>query len=573
MAADLLNVSPTTYFIAAVAAVFLAGLYYAALPKPIPGIPYKKKYANSLFGVTPDIIRHVSKHNTVADLLCRQGAELDSPIFQLFFAPFSPPVVFMSDYRENHDILTKRAPEFDRSRFFEDFFKGLAPDHHIHMPTNARWKAQRKLLADTMSLGFLSSVAAPHLYNQILILMDLWQVKSRTNRAFVASDDISHMALDSIWAVAFGTDIDTVKTQKEFLQNTEIDIPSDKDQAVTFPVPSLPPDFHAITTVTDSLTDSAQSPFPKLAHWWTRQHKSYKVARARTTQLVTAALDDAKRRLLTKEADDSMIKCATDNVVRREQQAAIKENREPGFDSPAAKDELLGFLIAGHDTTSTTVMWGVKYLADNPAAQARLRKELREAHKDVKKGEVPTAEAISKTQVPYLDGVMEEMLRLSLTIPALSRKALKDVVVLGHRVPAGTDVYMFANGPGLVTKDPWEGRIDEKIRSPSSQDAKDRVGKWGDDIGDFVPERWLKRDEKGEKVFDPRAGPSLPFGGGPRGCFGKKLAYLELKILFTLMMWRFELKKAPEALSGYAAMDTLTHKPKQCYIMPVPVEA
>ncbi|KAF2226092.1 cytochrome P450 [Elsinoe ampelina] len=572
MAYYLEQIAPSTYLGAAVVAVLLGLLYYATLPKPIPGIPYNKKHANRLFGVVPDLIRHVSKTNTLVDFLTAQGQELDTPIFQTFFGPFVKPAVMMTDYRENYDILTKRAPEFDRSKIFEDFFSGLAPDHHIHMPTNARWKAQRKLLADTMSATFLHNVAAVHLEKQISLLMDLWQVKSRTGHAFHAADDINHMALDSIWAVAFGTDIDTIKTQKDFLQDRKIELPSDKDDKVIFPAPDLPADYHAIITVTDSVTVAARSPFPKLAHWWVRQHKYYKTARARTTQLVTSALEDAKRRLLTKEADDSMINCATDNMVRREQQAAAKEGREPGFDSPAAKDELLGFLIAGHDTTSTTVMWGVKFLADNQQAQTKLRAALREAHPDIAKGQMPTADAISKAHVPYFDAVLEEMLRLSITVPTQSRKALKDVVILGHRIPAGTDVSQLANGPGYILPDPYADKIDENLRSPTSREAKGKVGTWGDDVREFVPERWLKTDGKGVTVCDPRAGPSLPFGAGPRGCFGRKLAYLELKVLFTLMLWRFELKTAPKALSGYAAEDTLTHKPKQCYILPVPIE-
>lgn len=60
--------------------------------------------------------------------------------------------------------------------------------------------------------------------------------------------------------------------------------------------------------------------------------------------------------------------------------------------------------------------------------------------------------------------------------------------------------------------------------------------------------------------------PSLPFGLGQRGCYGKKLALLELKIVFTLLIWNFELVKCPEELSGYAAVETLTHKPRQCFV-------
>ena len=62
------------------------------------------------------------------------------------------------------------------------------------------------------------------------------------------------------------------------------------------------------------------------------------------------------------------------------------------------------------------------------------------------------------------------------------------------------------------------------------------------------------------------AGPTLPFGLGVRGCFGRRLAYLELRILVTLLVWHLEFLPCPPVLSSYAARDRLTHSPTQCYV-------
>lgn len=58
----------------------------------------------------------------------------------------------------------------------------------------------------------------------------------------------------------------------------------------------------------------------------------------------------------------------------------------------------------------------------------------------------------------------------------------------------------------------------------------------------------------------------MQFGGGLRGCFGKKLAYLEIRTLLVLLVWSFELQQVPEGLRGYEAVDVLTHKPRKCYL-------
>lgn len=119
----------------------------------------------------------------------------------------------------------------------------------------------------------------------------------------------------------------------------------------------------------------------------------------------------------------------------------------------------------------------------------------------------------------------------------------------------------FARGPGITET---SYNADEKVRSPSSiQAAASSRPEWDeDDRGSFIPERWL--NEKGE--YDSTAGPILPFGLGLRACYGRRLAYLEMRILVTLLIWNFEFLPTPLHLSGYDANAQLTHKPKQFYV-------
>ncbi|KAF2152690.1 cytochrome P450 [Myriangium duriaei CBS 260.36] len=564
---------PPTYVLAAAVVVLGYFLYRAALPKPIPGIPHHKKSAQSIWGDVPSLLKHQKNHPQVFDWMTAQALELNSPIFQLFINPFGRPKVFIVDHRESTDILLRRSKDFDRSNFFGDIFVGTIPEHHIVGPTNERFKAQRKLLSDTMSPSFLNNVAAKHLYAHTLHLMELWRVKSKVAQGhpFAVDEDLNHMALDAIWAVSFGTDINTVKDEADFLQKTHISTSTNIDEVVDLPCPERPAAFNALMALSDAMETSVKSPFPRQAHWFLRQFPGLKRAKAAKDALIQARLDDAKLRLLHPDSRDEDIDCATDHMVFREQQAADREGRAPQFDTPAAKDELFGFLIGGHDTTASTSMWGIKNITDHPEVQSKLRAALHEAYPEaVKTHTLPTAAQISSTDVPYLDAVLEEMVRKALTAPGAMRRAVRDTEVLGHRIPAGIDVFMMNNGPGYLQEDPFAAKIPEKMRAKTSRDAKDRaVPDWPvGDIGAFKPERWLRMDEGGKEVFDGKAGPTLGFGGGIRGCFGKKLAYMEMKIVFTLMVWSFELPQLPMELSGYGAWDKLTHKPMQCYARP-----
>jgi cytochrome P450 len=162
--------------------------------------------------------------------------------------------------------------------------------------------------------------------------------------------------------------------------------------------------------------------------------------------------------------------------------------------------------------------------------------------------------------------VVEEILRCSITEALAVRTAVVDVQVLGHHIPKGTEVFLMGNGPSIFSP---EFHIDDMLRTKSGLESKDKVGTWHHgDMGTFNPDRWLM-DQAGSKIFNRSAGPLLTFGLGERGCYGRKMAYVELKLLLTMIVWNFELHQCPRELSGYAASDKMTHVPQQCYIRPV----
>lgn len=211
--------------------------------------------------------------------------------------------------------------------------------------------------------------------------------------------------------------------------------------------------------------------------------------------------------------------------------------------------------------------WGIKFLADNPNCQARLRESLRSTHSSaVAEGRAPTHVEIVQTSVPYLEAVVEEMLRLAHTTPVQERQAKEDTVVLGHLIPKGTNVFI-ANQGASFTEPAFD--IAETLRSPSCQTAAKERGPraWDmEDMDKFQPERWIARTGTSEETFDSSAGPTIPFGLGLRGCFGRRLAYMESKLLVTLLVWTFEFLPCPKEFSSYENIEGLTRKPVQCYV-------
>jgi cytochrome P450 len=178
---------------------------------------------------------------------------------------------------------------------------------------------------------------------------------------------------------------------------------------------------------------------------------------------------------------------------------------------------------------------------------------------------VPSAHEIATIRSDYLDACIEELIRCAQTANMTTRTATQDAVVLGHLIPKGTRIAMCGHGGGVM-----EPTFDIPDAMRSSQYRKadgGRTGSWEPTtMKTFDPERWLVPDATGRRVFDALAGPMIVFGAGPRGCFGRKLAYLELRLAIVLVVWTFVLNEVPEAYAGWEAIDGLTHAPILSYV-------
>jgi cytochrome P450 len=211
----------------------------------------------------------------------------------------------------------------------------------------------------------------------------------------------------------------------------------------------------------------------------------------------------------------------------------------------------------------------MKYLTANQRVQVILRESIWKAYPEAKdENRVPTTEEILKAHNPYLDAVVEEMLRHSRVAPVTFRQATTDTEILGKFIPKGTTIGFLANGPGVMMP---SIPVNHGKRSEATRTHMYKTDLLDDaDISEFLPERWLttKTTDTGdeETVFDPNKCPSQAFGLGPRGCFGKKLAYMEIRTFLTLLFWEFKLDPIAPELTTDDEMISLTRTPKNVYV-------
>ncbi|NXW56494.1 THAS synthase, partial [Eurystomus gularis] len=141
-------------------------------------------------------------------------------------------------------------------------------------------------------------------------------------------------------------------------------------------------------------------------------------------------------------------------------------------------------------------------------------------------------------ELPYLDMVIAETLRMYPPAFRFTREAAKDCIVLGQRIPAGA---VIETAVGHLHHNPEFWPEPEK----------------------FIPERFTEEAKKERHPFA-----YLPFGAGPRGCIGMKMGLLETKLTLLRVLQKFQFKACPETEIPLQLKSTATLGPKNgVYIM------
>ena len=185
--------------------------------------------------------------------------------------------------------------------------------------------------------------------------------------------------------------------------------------------------------------------------------------------------------------------------------AARDEHGQPMGDQEL-RDEMITLLLAGHETSATSLCWVFHRVLRRPDVLARLRDELARVV-----GAGPL-EAHHVPQLEYLDATIKETLRLNPIIPIVARRLRRPLRFGGRELPAGVIVapciYLTHRNPGA-----WP------------------------DPERFDPERFVGQRTSPYAFF--------PFGGGVRRCLGMAFALYEMKIVVAEVLRRVVLRAAP----------------------------
>lgn len=258
----------------------------------------------------------------------------------------------------------------------------------------------------------------------------------------------------------------------------------------------------AVGRALELVVGRAQSPVP--SSWPTPSRSALRRA--------VATIDEACAQILADRRDEGVGADPSD-VVGLMLAAGLSEQE--------VRDELVTFVVAGHETVASSLTWTLDLLARNPSVQARVHAELSAVLGAPGSGRNPEWEDLRHLR--YLRAVVDESLRLYPPAWVVTRTALADDVVAGVPVPAGTLVII---GTWALHRDPdlW----------PSPEE--------------FRPERFL--DGRRETGY-------VPFGAGPRLCIGRDLALVEEVLVLASLLRDHRVRPVPGDRPEVEALVTL----------------
>jgi cytochrome P450 len=177
------------------------------------------------------------------------------------------------------------------------------------------------------------------------------------------------------------------------------------------------------------------------------------------------------------------------------------------MDDKQLRDEVMTFLLAGHETTALALSWAWHLLSQDSQVENKLHRELDR----VLAGRIPTVSDLSS--LTYTEGVIKESMRLYPPAWSVARTVIKDFELGGYCIPAGASVVM---SQWIMHRDPRFFSDPEK----------------------FDPDRWSNENIQKLPKFA-----YFPFGGGPRQCIGASFAMMEAVLLLATIAGQFQLGK------------------------------
>ncbi|KAJ3749248.1 cytochrome P450 [Lentinula detonsa] len=214
----------------------------------------------------------------------------------------------------------------------------------------------------------------------------------------------------------------------------------------------------------------------------------------------------------------------------------VKANASENPASRLTDEEMLAqmrtLLLAGHETSSTSLVWCILEISRHPEVQKKLREEIRATERKLNGRDFTAADF---DNMPYMIAVLKESMRFHPAVYQNYRMAAHDVVLPLSKPITTTKGKTISELP--------VGKGTKLVLSIAAYNRNKEV--FGEDADVFNPDRWFRESEKKGPTLGV-VGNLLTFAGGVRTCIGWRFALYEMLSLLVEIVNNFELTPTKE---------------------------
>ncbi|OOF99045.1 hypothetical protein ASPCADRAFT_504551 [Aspergillus carbonarius ITEM 5010] len=392
------------------------------------------------------------------------------------------------------ELLVQKTYEFEKPSLVRRSLGRITGEHGVLLVEGAEHKRQRKLLMPAFSYRHIKNLYPIFWSKGIemvkLIEEDLRRRGNPSDNVIRVSTWTSRATLDIIGLAGMNRDFDSLRDP-----NNELAIHYHK-------INSVPPTRLERSLFLTGLIFNAAH----LVHKLPLKRNRYIASSSAYIRNVALQMIRDARESLTGEKTHQVTD-AVDIIS-----VALSSD---GFTDEELLDQMMTFLTAGHETTSSALQWCVYALSKHPDVQTRLREEIRANLPSISVDNPDSISATTIDSLPYLNAVCNEVFRFHPSAPITIRIANRDTSLAGHPIPKGTAVHIV---PAMTNHD---------------------KSLWGPDADQFNPDRWLGPGRANTGGANSNYA-FLTFLHGPRSCIGQGFAKGELACLLAAFVGRFQ---------------------------------
>ncbi|KAG7386831.1 hypothetical protein PHYPSEUDO_015229 [Phytophthora pseudosyringae] len=471
----------------AVAALYSARSWKTKSPAPngvtpvqlLPGIP--------LLGNTLELVANTPR---IQHWISDRFQERDGQPFAIRLVGKND-LIYLAKPEHLEQVLREQSSSFNKGFDMYVMLSDYMGDG-ILLVNGDRWKYHRKVLVNLFSARALRDFMTPVVQKNVQVLLNIFSEASETGEALDVYKLMNKFTFETFAEIGFGQKLENLKSADDH----PFEVAFDEAHCISTDRFAFPVWLWKLKRWLNVGSERRLRDFMLVINKFLMDTISVTMERRRTRQATT--------KLKSQTANKDIVSIILDSMETSGQTISPADLRDIAFAG----------MIAGRDTTADALSWLMHMLHHNPRVLKKLREEIIAKLPLIADSEsyVPSMEEVQ--ELPYLEATIREVLRLFPPVPTIPYHCIRDTVFPdGTFIPGGSAILL------------------------SLYSASRLESAWGPDAASFVPERFL--DKESGDLLPVSSAKFAAFSAGPRVCVGRSLALLELKLVVSSLVNRF----------------------------------